>query len=168
MDFLKIVYVKGGHWVCFSTSPFSCPSPAFSCHSSRSSSPFSLHLFLPSFHGLCSVPFLLFYTLLCFLPVRILSPYPYHFLLSLLPVLHPLPFFHSITTLSAPHMYHFHSIVLFIFFVSFDISCYKSSLSWSSLLLLSSASSITKLSISWSITMSFRVYSPSTLMTCFQ
>ena len=32
------------------------------------------------------------------------------------------PFFHSITTLSAPHMYHFHSI---IFFVSFDISCYK-------------------------------------------
>ena len=26
------------------------------------------------------------------------------------------PFFHSITTLSATHMYHFHSIVLFIFF----------------------------------------------------
>ena len=33
--------------------------------------------------------------------VRILSPYPYHFLLSLLPVLSPyFPFFHSITTLS--------------------------------------------------------------------
>ena len=31
------------------------------------------------------------------------------------------PFFHSITTLSAPHLYHFHSIVLFISFVSFDI-----------------------------------------------
>lgn len=165
MDFLKIAYVKGGHWVCFSSSPFSCPSPAFSCHSSYfscSSSPFSLLLFSPSFHSLPSVPFLLFYTLLCFLLVRILSPYPYHFLLSLLPVLH------SITTLSAPHMYHFHSIVLFIFFVSFDISCYKSLLSWSSLLLLSSASSITKLSISWSITMSFRVYSSSTLMTCLQ
>ena len=60
MDFLKIAYVKGGHWVCFSSSPFSCPSPAFSCHSSRfscSSSPFSLLLFSPSFHGLPSVPF---------------------------------------------------------------------------------------------------------------
>ena len=110
MDFLKIVYVEGRHWECFSSPPFSCPSPAFSCHSSRSSSPFSLLLFLPSFHGLPSVLFLLFYTLLCFLLVRILSPYPYHFLLSLLPVLH------SITTLSATHMYHFHSIVLFIFF----------------------------------------------------
>ena len=94
MDFLKIVYVqKGGHWVWFSSPPFSCPSPAFSCHSSRfscSSSPVSLLLFSPSFHGLPSVPFLLFYTLLCFLPGRILSPYPYHFLLSLIPVVHPL------------------------------------------------------------------------------
>ena len=94
MDFLKIVYVqKGGHWVWFSSPPFSCPSPAFSCHSSRfscSSSPVSLLLFSPSFHGLPSVPFLLFYTLLCFLPGSILSPYPYHFLLSLIPVLHPL------------------------------------------------------------------------------
>ena len=145
MDFLKIVYVKGGHWVCFSSPPFSCPSPGFSCHSSRfscSSFPFSLLLFLPSFHGLPSVLFLLFYTLLCFLSVCILSPVP--------PSCPPpsFPFFHYITTLSAPHMYHFHLIVLFIFFVSFDISCYKSLLSWSSLLLLSSASSITKLSIS--------------------
>ena len=93
MDFLNIAYVKGGHWVCFYSPPFSCPSPAFSCHSSLfscSSSPFSILLFPPSFHGLPSVPFLLFYTRLCFLPVRILSPYPYHFLLSLIPVLHPL------------------------------------------------------------------------------
>ena len=97
MDFLKIAYVKGGHWVCFSSPPFFCPSPAFSCHSSRfscSSSPFSILLFSPSFHGLPSVPFLLFYTSLCFLPVRILSPYPYHSLLSLLPILHP-PFLSS-------------------------------------------------------------------------
>ena len=41
------------------------------------------------------------------------------------PSCHPrsFPFFHSITTLSATHMYHFHSIVLLIFFVSFDILC---------------------------------------------
>ena len=88
-------------------------SPAFSCHSSRfscSSFPFSLLLFSPSFHGLPSVLFLLFYTLLCFLSVCILSPVP--------PSCPPpsFPFFHSITTLSAPHMYHFHSIV-FCFFL---------------------------------------------------
>ena len=63
--------------------------------------PPSPSFFSPSFHGLPSVPFLLCYTLSCFIPVRILSPYPYHFLLSLLPVLSPsFPFFHSITTLS--------------------------------------------------------------------
>ena len=92
MDFLKIVYMTGGHWVCFSSPPFSCPSPAFSCHSSHfscSSSRFSLLLFSPSFHGLPSVPFLLCYTLMLYsglytisLPLS-LSPVP-------LPVLHPL------------------------------------------------------------------------------
>jgi hypothetical protein len=56
------------------------------------------------------------------------SPYTISLSLSLSPVPHScpppsFPFFHSITTLSAPHMYHFHSII--IFFVSFDISYYK-------------------------------------------
>ena len=84
---------------------------------------FSTFLLSLSFFLMSFFPFLLFYTLLCFLPVRILSPYPYHFLLS--STLFSFPFFHSITTLSAPHMYHFHSIVFLFFFVSFYISCYK-------------------------------------------
>ena len=86
---LKIAYVTGGHWVCFSSPPFSCFLMSFF--------PFLLFLFpllpspfSPSFHGLPSVSFLLCYTLLCFIPVLVLSPYPYHFLLPLLPVIHAL------------------------------------------------------------------------------
>ena len=129
MDFLKIVYVTGGHWVCFSSPPFSCPSPAISCQSSHfscSSSPFFLLIVSPSFHSFPSVPFLLFYTLLCFLPVCILSP------LSLSPVLHPHFLSSTLLPLCPPLiciifirlLYLF--IYLFIyFFVSFDISCYE-------------------------------------------
>ena len=79
MDFLKIVYVKGGHWVCFSSPPFSCPSPAFSCHSSRFSCSFFCPLFMVSLLSFFSC-FTLFY-------VFFRSVY---YLLSLLPVLHPL------------------------------------------------------------------------------
>jgi hypothetical protein len=63
---------------------------------------FFIFPFLPSFHSLPFVLFLLFYTLLCFLPVRMLSPYPYHFILSLLPVLHPLFLSSSLLPLCPP------------------------------------------------------------------
>ena len=79
-----------------------------------------------SFFALPSVPFLLFYTLVCFIPVRILSPYPYHFLLSLHPVLHLL-FLSSTLLPLCPSLICIIFIRLFyyLFFVSFDISCYK-------------------------------------------
>ena len=128
MDFLKIAYVKGGHWVCFSSSPFSCPSCFL-----MSFFPFLLFLF-----PLLPPPFFVLFSRSPFCPFShvlhlfMLSsgPYTISLPLSLSPVLPScpppsFPFFHSITTLSATHMYHFHSIVLFIFFVSFDISCYK-------------------------------------------
>ena len=124
MDFLKIVYVNGRHLVCFSSPPFSCPSPAFSCHFLVSPVPLPPPPFFAPFSRLPSVPFLLIYTLLCFLLV--------HIHISLPLITFSCPSFLSFTLFSFLPLY-YHSVcpsyVSFSFdcflFVSFDISCYK-------------------------------------------
>jgi hypothetical protein len=73
----------------------------------------------PSFHGLPSVPFLLCYTLLCFIPVRITFSCP-SFLSSTFFSFLPL-YYHSVR----PSYVSFSFDCFIIFFVSFDISCYK-------------------------------------------
>ena len=77
---------------------------------------FPLLLFSPPFHVSLLSLFSWFTLFYAFFWSIYISPYP----LSLSPVppscpSPSFPFFHSITTLSAPHMYHFHSIVFCLY-----------------------------------------------------
>ena len=124
MDFLKIVYVTGGHCVCFSSPSFSCflmsffpflmfffpPSPS-SLFALFSRSPFCS--FFPVLHSYVlfrSVYY--FYTLITFSCPSFLSSTLFSFL--------PL-YYHSVR----PSYVSFSFDCFINFFVSFDISCYK-------------------------------------------